>query len=204
MVGHHFAASVRVLKLGGYDMVMGVDLMKKLGPIMFDYDNHSVTFDHKGERVTVKGIQPDISIRMMTGKKMRKLLRKKKEIVSKFFCMVTSINGENKPSVKEELEELVEEFQVIFKESKELPPLRQHEHQIDIKSGEKPFKQFPYRYPYSQRQEIEKLVKEMLASEVIHHSHSPYSSPILLVKKKDGSWRFYVDYRRLNSINIKE
>uniref|UniRef100_A0A8R7QR88 Reverse transcriptase domain-containing protein n=1 Tax=Triticum urartu TaxID=4572 RepID=A0A8R7QR88_TRIUA len=43
----------------------------------------------------------------------------------------------------------------------------------------------------------------MLQSEVIAHSSSPYAAPVLLVKKKDGSWRFCVDFRRLNSVTVK-
>lgn len=79
-----------------------------------------------------------------------------------------------------------------------------HDHKIELREDSKPTYVRPYRYPYYQKAEIERLVADMLKNGIISGSQSPYSSPVLLVRKADGSWRMCVHYRALNKDTVKD
>jgi hypothetical protein len=85
----------------------------------------------------------------------------------------------------------------------ELPPQRIIERIIEIKPGLSPVKIRPYRYPHHHKIEIERLVQDLLKCGVITKSRSPYSASIVIVRKKDGSFRLCIDYCGLNKITIK-
>ena len=88
-----------------------------------------------------------------------------------------------------ELDELLQKHSEIFAEPQGLPPKRSIEHAINMKPGSGPVNVRPYKYAYHHKDEIERQVNGMLQTGIIKHSIKPFSSPVILLKKKDGSWR---------------
>ncbi|GKF62126.1 putative reverse transcriptase domain-containing protein, partial [Tanacetum coccineum] len=84
-----------------------------------------------------------------------------------------------------------------------LPPPRQVEFKIDLVPGIAPVSHAPYRLAPSEMKELSKQLKELLEKGFIRPSSSPWGAPVLFVKKKDGSFRIYINYRELNKLTVK-
>lgn len=105
--------------------------------------------------------------------------------------------------VPPEVQSVLQQYTDVFEDPRTLPPSRLHDHHIPLQPNSAPVNSRPYKYSPLQKTEIETQVKELLAKGLVVASNSPFASPVLLVQKKDGSWRFCVDYRKLNAMTIK-
>ena len=104
---------------------------------------------------------------------------------------------------KERFLQLLLEYADIFAEDGELGRTDKIKHNI-VTGDAQPIRQPVHRLPVCQRGELKSLRDDMEEKEVIRPSHSPRASPIVLVRKKDGSQRFCVDYRKLNAVTQKD
>lgn len=77
------------------------------------------------------------------------------------------------------------------------------DHTIPLSSDSRITAQRAYRLPHNKKDTLETLIEQLLKSNFIRPSMSPFSSPVILVKKKDGTWQMCVDYRHLNAGTIK-
>ena len=118
-----------------------------------------------------------------------------------FFSFEKSkINSEE----KNDLYNLLKKYKTVFAQSEyDLGRTNVLKHTIPLESNV-PIKQHPYRMEYANREESNRQIQGMLENHIIQPSFSPWMSPVVMVKKKDGTMRFCIDYRKLNAVTIKD
>ena len=105
---------------------------------------------------------------------------------------------------KKALEELVQEFSNVFSTGKQDLGRTDWVYHSIYTGNQAPIKQTPRRLPIHYKQEVGQMLEEMQSQGVIEPSHSPWASPVVMVRKKDGSLRFCIDYRKLNEVTRKD
>lgn len=197
-----FQSDFVVLDLGNVDVILGVQWLRTLGVCTVDWEKNEWSFCYQGKHVTLTGDAslhvPNVSL---------KTLLPERHIHSGDCTIELKILEKTKVSeeeVPEAMAEMLKSYEAVFQKPTGLPPVRGKEHAIVLKEGTKAISVRPYRYPNAHKEVMETLVKEMLVEGLIRPSQSPFSSPVLLVKKKDNSHRFCVDYRALNRATVQD
>jgi hypothetical protein len=170
-----FPANLFVMPLAGYDIVLDTKWLGALGPIVWDLANRRMSFQHEGRIASWAGVPT------AAGPALSAL------------------------SVGEPLlEALLDAFAGGLRHTDRPPPKRAHDHRILLKPDAQPVAVRPYQYPAADKDEFERQCAAMIEQGIVRRSDSSFSSPVLLVKKPDGSWRFCVDYRAVNAMTIKD
>lgn len=201
--GNEFTSDFRLLDVKGYDIILGVDWIYTHSPVGLDLRKRefSVTKDG-GQIVTFKDDTIQDHRLLIGTRKLYQLLKKK--AVGAVIVLNNSDKMDAPPKqVPAEIQSIIDEFQDVFQEPHQLPPLRSIDHAIPLIDDSKQVNQRPYRLPHHQKNAMEQLIQQLIQNSMIRPSVSPYSSPVIMVKKKDGTWRLCVDYRQLNSNTIK-
>ncbi|XP_019089029.1 PREDICTED: uncharacterized protein LOC109127902 [Camelina sativa] len=109
------------------------------------------------------------------------------------------------PELPSNIVSLLQDYGDVFPEENPdgLPPIRGIEHQIDFVPGASLPNRPAYRTNPMETKELQKQVSELMEKGYIRESMSPCAVPVLLVPKKDGSWRMCVDCRAINNITVK-
>jgi hypothetical protein len=204
-----FTCDILLIPLGCCDLVLGVEWLVTLGDITWNFNKLSMQFFFQGRKHVLRGAT-SVNVKTIRRHHMTKAL-----LEGVHFSMLhlnateesllhSLTSHASEPSVDTALAALLLKYDDLFQEPTSLPPKRSgHDHKIPLLQGTNPINKRPYRYAKQQKDVIDGLVKEYLASGIIQHSSSPFASPVVLVGKKDGSWRLCVDYRELNKSTVK-
>ena len=117
--------------------------------------------------------------------------------------MAEKCAGDLTPHQRDEFMRLVWEYRDVFAEDGVIGRTNKVKHSIATGDA-RPIRQPARRIPLCQRQEVQDLLDDMKAKDVIQPSRSPWASPVVLVQKRDGSLRFCIDYRKLNAVTRKD
>ncbi|KAH9666617.1 hypothetical protein KPL70_020713 [Citrus sinensis] len=212
MQGVEFEADFHILDFCGADAVFGVQWLEKLGKIITDHKALTMEFTYKGQPIKLEGAQNIRPHPIPISFHQLKRLQHTTSIAQYFRLELEPDSPPSTQNIHQSMDStlhqdfltLLNQYPAVFRIPKGLPPNRPLNHKITLLPQSTSVNVKPYRYPHYQKNEIERQVQEMLQDQIIQPSTSPFSSPVLLVRKKDGTWRFYVDYRALNAITIKD
>ncbi|XP_071905809.1 uncharacterized protein [Coffea arabica] len=193
--GYNFSFPLVIMELGMWDMILGVDWMVQYSPITFDFKQLLVRVSEEGGEMVLEGAAKQPSMKLIRGKAVKKFMQQKHKTLTSICSASENSNSDGVSPLPSEISELLHEFSDVFAEPTQLPPERAHDHTIPLKPGAQPFKLRPYRYPHSQKIEIENQVSSMLQTGIIKPSTSPFSSPVLVVKKKEDL-QYYANHLR--------
>jgi hypothetical protein len=188
-----------VLDLGGLDVVLGVSWLCTLGKVLMDWQTLTMIFWQKGQSVTLQGQGQNKEKHGYLNSFLENRLNDRE-----WWFKSLHQQTDDEVSVHEELKPLLKKFAEVFQDTIKLPPMRSKAHQIKLIPNHGAVNVRPYRYPHHQKEEIEKQIDDLLKAGVIRQSMSAFSSPVILVKKKDKSWRMCVDYRALNKATVPD
>jgi len=109
------------------------------------------------------------------------------------------ISSDLSESQRQEVVDILEEFQDVFTDVPALTTVGEHSTTL---TTDEPVHSKPYPLPHAMQETVDKELENMLQMGIIEPSTSPYASPIVVVRKPDGSNRVCVDYRKLNKITV--
>ncbi|XP_076933766.1 uncharacterized protein LOC143599774 [Bidens hawaiensis] len=201
-----FSIPVFILPVEGADVILGLAWLRTLGPVMADFAIPQLTFNVGSKAITLRG---EAQSTQVSPSSIHTLIAK--DSVSSLHALFFHFEDTNTTPPSHivhhhdnSINTLLSSYHHIFQNPTQLPPTSTQDHHIPASPMSDLVNVKPYRYPQYQNKIMTDLISNMLKDGIIKPSQSPYSSPVLLVRKKDGSWRFCVDYRALNAITIKD
>jgi hypothetical protein len=154
--GLTFSTDFKILPLGGYDIILGMDWLECHSPMEVHWAEKWLEFDYNHRRVQLQGVQPKIqTCYSLTCFQLGSLIRQ--EAVEQLLELHGVESGDTAATlVPKSIKRVVDQYQHLFLKHTGLPPKREVDHAIELLPGAPPFRLRPYWYTPHQKNEIEK------------------------------------------------
>jgi hypothetical protein len=192
-------ATLNMLPLGYYDVLIGMDWIVAHKTKSDCYNKTLECKDEEGRNITLQGIEKHVSVRQISTLQVNKYCRKGCPL---YEIQVLNSVENSKPILEDH--PILREYKDVFPEELPgLPPRKDIFFSIELVPGAVPVSRTPQRTSTPELVELKLQLKDMLDKGYIWPSLSPWGAPTLFVKKKDGTLRLCIDYRQLNKMTIK-
>jgi hypothetical protein len=191
-----------------FDVILGMPWLQSVNPSI-DWQAHTITIPADAHR-------PATTLQLIKHKQLKREIRRGN--LDAIYVLRRALEPDDDPAeepanspgsldqekAKTETRRIVDEYRDVFAEELKKPPERSVDHRINLIPGSTPPCRPTYRMSPLENDEVKRQLETLLASGVIRTSGSAFGAPVLLTKKKDGTWRFCIDFRALNAITIKD
>ncbi len=191
-----------------FDVILGMPWLEAVNPAI-DWRARTLTIPARGSA------SPTTTLQFIKQKQLKREIRC--DTLDSIWVLRTTFepddDDDSAPAEPASLDEeqsraetagILADYSDVFGEELQKPPDRSFDHLIELVPGSTPPCRPTYRMSPTENDEVNRQLDALLASGVIRPSSSAFGAPVLLTKKKDGTWRFCVDFRALNAITIKD
>lgn len=171
--GYTFQIDAKVIPIGAYDLILGMDWLEQFRPMNCDWLEKLLEFDYHVKRIKVQGLLPSdqATLKEISGEELLKMQQG-----NDLWAAVLIAPVQDNVAMKEQyllngipiiIQSLIHEHGDLFQAPTELPPSRVYDYSIALLPNSIPVNSRPYRYSPDQKTEIERQVTEMLKSGVV-------------------------------------
>nr|GEW77851.1 putative reverse transcriptase domain-containing protein [Tanacetum cinerariifolium] len=205
IINHPFNIDLMPIELGRFDVIIGMDWLRRCHVVIV-CDEKLVQIPYGNETLNFRGNEfnngRESRLTVISCSKAQEYMAKGCQI---FLAQISAKKEEDKSEGKQlKNVPVIQDYPEVFLEDLPgLPPARPVEFHIDLIPGAAPVARAPYRLASSEMKELSKQLQEFSKKGFIRPSSSSWGALVLFVKKKDRSFRMYIDYRELNKLTVK-
>ena len=206
-----------VTELGSVDAILGLPWLERHNPSI-DWTTRTLTMADGTVVQATSSTEGTAGLYVISIEKMISSLRKRLQVANRYLCSVSMVQtSSDSSSVDSEwdittdgfsqfttaMRHVLQEHKDILQPPTSLPPSREWDHKIDLIDGAKPHNEKLRRMSPAELKGLEEQLEMLLSNGWIRPSSSPFGSAVIMIKKKDGSYRACIDYRAVNKLTKK-